>query len=58
MPDENRSAKDEAADWLASNVRSFLSSLPYTAPEALELQASVKLREPLEGYEAARRGES
>jgi hypothetical protein len=44
----------EAADNLAANVKSFLSSLPFVAPEQIEFQAQVKLREPLEEYENVR----
>jgi hypothetical protein len=42
----------DVADELAAGVRSFLSSLAFMAPEAVELQARVKLAEPLAGYDA------
>jgi hypothetical protein len=44
-----------AAEALAGGVRSFLSSLPYTAPEAIDFQARVKLAGPLEEYESVQR---
>ena len=49
-----KSALSEAAEDLAAGVRDFLSSLPYMAPEMVELQAKVKLGEPLADYDAAR----
>jgi hypothetical protein len=45
-----------AAEALAAGVRSFLSSLPFTAPESVDFQAQAKLAEPLRDYEAARGG--
>jgi hypothetical protein len=42
--------REEAADNLASNVRSFLTSLPFMAPEQISFQAQVKLQEPLDEY--------
>lgn len=44
---------ERAANALAAGVRSFLSSLPYMAPEMVEFQARVKLAEPLAEYEVA-----
>ena len=44
-------AELEAAAGLAEGVRSFLSSLPYMAPEAIGFQAKVKLAEPLADYD-------
>jgi hypothetical protein len=44
---------ERAANALAAGVRSFLSSLPYMAPETVELQARTKLAEPLAEYEVA-----
>jgi hypothetical protein len=44
----------ESADNLASNVKSFLASLPYVAPEMIEFQANVKLAEPLAEYQIVR----
>lgn len=44
----------DVADELAAGVRSFLSSLSFMAPEMVELQAQVKLAQPLAGYEAAK----
>ena len=41
----------EAAEHLAAGVRSFLSSLPFMAPETVGLQARVKLAEPLAEFE-------
>lgn len=46
-----RPAADNAADALAGGIRSFLSSLPYAAPEAIGYQARVKLAGPLAEYE-------
>jgi hypothetical protein len=41
----------ESVSNLAANVRSFLGSLPYVAPEQVEFQAEVKLRQPLAEYD-------
>jgi hypothetical protein len=46
-----------SADNLAANVRSFLGSLNFMAPEMVETQAMIKLREPLDEYNIARHGE-
>jgi hypothetical protein len=48
---------EEAADNLAANVRSFLTSLPFMAPEQVEFQSKVKLQEPLDEYNIVRHGE-
>jgi hypothetical protein len=55
--DEEEDPVLAAADNLAANVRSFLSSLPFVAPEQVEFQSMVKLREPLDEYNIARHGE-
>jgi hypothetical protein len=47
LADQNRL---EAADELAAGVESFLKSLPYLAPEAIDFHVQVRLREPLEAF--------
>lgn len=51
-------ARVVAADALAAGVRSFLSSLPYQAPEAISFQASAKLLVPLREFEAVIEGQT
>jgi hypothetical protein len=50
----NAHAQWERGEELAAGVRGFLGTLPYMAPEAVELQARIRLAEPLAEYE--RRG--
>lgn len=43
----------EAMQTFASNVRSFLDSLPFMAPESLGMHADVRLRQPLDAFHEA-----
>jgi hypothetical protein len=42
-----------AMQTLASNVRSFLDSLPFMAPESVGMHADVRLRQPLDAFHEA-----
>lgn len=41
----------EVVESMAAGIQSFLSSLPYCAPENVAFQAKVKLGEPLAEFE-------
>jgi hypothetical protein len=45
--------QNKHADALAAGVESFLTSLPYMAPEVIAARAEDKLRKPLAAYRKA-----